>query len=77
MTASRSTSRSPEWTTFVWRALCLLALTSGLVAVTPLWSLLPPLWQGIASIPGLVVMLLVVVASWADWSTSRSASTTR
>jgi hypothetical protein len=72
-----STRSRADSTLIVWRLLCLLALTSGLVAVTPLWSLLPPLWQGIASIPGLVVMLLVVVASWADWSTSRSASTMR
>lgn len=69
--------RGTGWTTAAWRLLCLLATMSGLAAVTGLFSALPPLWMGVVSIPGLVVMLLLFVAWWADCSSSRTGSTKR
>lgn len=57
------------WTTAVWRFLCLLTLISALAAFTGLLWLLPPLVQGVAVLPGLLVTLLYVVAGWADSST--------
>lgn len=70
-------SKPYDWTVLVWRLLCLLTVMSALLAVTGvLWSL-PPVWVGVVSIPGLLVMLLVAVASYADWCRSRHGSTGR
>ena len=77
MAASRGAGRRTCWTTRVWRILCLLTVMSGLLAVTGvLWSL-PPIWGGVALTPGLLVMLLFAIASYADWSGSRDASRRR
>ena len=46
----------------MWRLLCLLTGMSVLLAVTGLLWLLPPVWQGVAVAPGLVVTLLMIVA---------------
>ncbi len=59
-----------DWTSAVWPSLCLLTLTSALAAATGLLWTLSPVWQAVAVVPGLLVMLCVVVASWADWSRS-------
>lgn len=56
-----------DWTTVVWRLLCLLAIMSGLAALT---GLLPRVWLAIAAVPGLLVMLLLAVAWWHDSHTS-------
>lgn len=65
-----------DWTTVVWRCLCGLVIMSGFVAVTGLWEALPGVVRGLMMIPGLLVMLVLAVACWADWSASRGASTT-
>ena len=62
-----------DWSTSVWRLLCLLAIMSGLAVFTPVWSVLPLVIQGIAAVPGLLVTLLLVVASVAS-SIDSSAS---
>ncbi|WP_449281215.1 hypothetical protein [Leucobacter sp.] len=58
-----------DWTLIVWRFLRLLTITSALAAGTGLLSVTPPLVQGIAVMPGLLVVLVLVVAAWADSST--------
>ncbi|PRI11916.1 hypothetical protein [Leucobacter massiliensis] len=55
------------WTTAAWRLLCLLTVMSGLAAASGLLWTLSPLCQALAVAPGLLVVLLVCVASWADW----------
>ncbi|PRI10951.1 hypothetical protein [Leucobacter massiliensis] len=55
------------WTTAAWRLLCLLTVMSGLAAASGLLWTLSPLWQALAVAPGLLVLLLVVVAFCADW----------
>lgn len=77
MPASRGAAKPVCWITRVWRLLCLLTVMSALLAVTGVLSSLPPVWVGVVSIPGLLVMLLVAVASYADWSRSRHGSTRR
>ena len=64
-------------TTILWRLLCLLTTMSALLTVTGiLWSL-PPLWVGVLLLPGALVTLLVAIASYSDWSSSRTGSTRR
>lgn len=58
-----------DWTTVVWRFLCLLTITSAVAAGTGILWLAPPLVQGVALVPGLLVAVALVVAAWADSST--------
>lgn len=77
MAASRGAGARVCWTTRVWRLLCLLASMSALAAVTGVLWTWPPLVQGMTVLPGLVVTLLIAVASWADSKRSRCPSTRR
>lgn len=52
--------------TIVWRLLCLLTIIAATLAVTGLLWALSPILQGLALVPGLLVMLLMGVASFAD-----------
>ncbi|EYT56044.1 hypothetical protein H490_0104040 [Leucobacter sp. UCD-THU] len=66
-----------DWTDHAWRILCLLAVAAALTAFTPLWWT-SPIVQGLSVVPGLLVMLILVIASCApstgSW-TSRAGST--
>lgn len=67
-----------DWTTLVWRLLCLLVLMSGLALCTPVWSILPTAIQAIGIGSALLVTLLIVVASFESStgsSTPRAGST--
>lgn len=77
MSASRGVAKSVCWTTRVWRCLCLLTGMSVLAAVTGVLWIWPPVVQGFAVVPGLVVTLLILVASWADSLPSRPRTTGR
>lgn len=72
MAASRGAAARACWTTQVWRLLCLLTGMSAFAAVTEVMWTWPPIAQGIALAPGLVVTLLIAVASCADSRASRS-----
>ncbi len=77
MAGSCGAASVDRWTAWVWRLLCLLTAMSGLAAYTGvLWSL-PPLWLGVALMPGLLVTLIFAVASYADWRSSRAGSSGR
>lgn len=67
-----------DWTKVLWRIMCALALVVLVVALTPLWWLLPTAVQAIAVVPGLLVMVLLVLSSFVPStpsSTSHAAST--
>lgn len=53
-------------TRIVWSALCLLTIITAAMALTGLLWTLSPILQGLALVPGLLVTLLLVVASYAD-----------
>lgn len=74
---SSSRTVTDRWTTLVWRLLCLLAWLTALALLTGLYWLLPPVWQGLAMVPGLLVALLLVVASVHDSGRSPRASSRR
>ena len=59
MSGSR-TARTDRRITWAWRLLCLLAWLTALALLTGLYWLLPPVWQGLAMLPGLLVALLLV-----------------
>lgn len=66
-----------DWTARAWRLLCWMAALTALAAVTgALWSL-PPVLLGLALTPGLLVMLLVAIASYANSQSSRGNSRRR
>lgn len=58
--------RTADRTLIMWWLLCLLTLTSALLAATGLLWALSPLLQGIAVVPGMLVALCLVVASVHD-----------
>lgn len=64
-------------TTLVWRLLCLLAWLTALALITGLYWWLPPVWQGLAILPGFLVALLLVVASAQDSGRSLRGSSGR
>lgn len=74
---SSSRTAVDRWTTLVWRLLCLLAWLTLLALITGLYWWLPPLWQGLAMLPGLLVALLLVVASVHDSGRSGRGSVRR
>ena len=55
-----------DWTLIVWRLLCLLTCMSAFVSITA-WDVLPPIWQGLVIVPGLLVTLLLA-GEWAHAS---------
>lgn len=55
-----------DWTTLIWRILCALTLTSGLIAILGLLDSLPPMMLAAVLAPGAVVILLLIVAAYAD-----------
>lgn len=63
-----------DWSRLVWRILCGLTVLGGVVAFTPIFSLLPPLVQAVVVLPGLLVTLLTVVASFVPSTPSSTPS---
>lgn len=66
-----------DWTDHAWRGLCLLAVASALTVCISGWETTPIL-RGLLVAPGLLVMLILVVARFASStgsSTPRGAST--
>lgn len=74
MTSIKITRRRATAITAVWRILCLLATMPALAAFTGLLSVLPPLWLGVSLLPGLLVMLLIIVAGYAERSQLSAAA---
>lgn len=53
-----------DWSKLCWRILCGLALAVVVLAFTPIFWVLPSIVQAIAALPGLLVTLLLVAASF-------------
>lgn len=71
---SSSRTVTDRWTLIVWRLLCLLTCITALALITGPYWLLPSVWQGLAVMPGLLVMLLILVASVHDSGRSQHGS---
>ncbi|WP_427870580.1 hypothetical protein [Leucobacter luti] len=67
MSTSQPTRRR-DWTSLVWRSLCVLAAVPAAAVFTGLWWWMPALGQALLAAPGLVVTLLLVLAWFAESS---------